>query len=205
MCPVRALRTHPTSRCARIDDVTSLSDHQLVKLARRGSGEAVAVLYQRHLPLLLYESRTYAGRESEPLDLVHEAWVRILSDLHRFTLEKSFIAWAVTVLRNLGRDQVNSRSRHRDLMARRRPDLEELIPETTTPDPLADYRRLQTGRLLEEELTVLTPRQRRALQLHVGERCSSIQIARVMGCSPPTVRTTCHFALNRLRRKASIQ
>lgn len=184
--------------------MTSLSDNQLIRLARRGRSDAVAVLYQRHLPLLLAESRTYSGIEHEPLDLVHEAWVRILKDLHRFKVEKSFIAWAVTVLRNLGRDQVNSRTRHRDLLARRRPDLEELTPDPLTPDPLADHRRRQSVRYLNERLAGLTPRQRQALLLHVGERWPSARVARMMGCSPPTVRTTCFFVLDRLRRETRL-
>ena len=183
--------------------MTSLSDHQLVRLARRGSGEAVSVLYRRHLPLLLTESRTFARHGTEPLDLVHEAWVRILDDLHRFRAEKSFVAWAVTVLRNLGRDQVNSRRRRRELMAGRRADLEDWLPSPDMPDPLTGYRQGRISRLLEEQLAHLSPRQRLALRLHVGERCSSIQVARQMGCSPSTVRTTCYFALDRLRRNGS--
>ena len=174
--------------------MTHLPDVHLIEAAKKGSDEAVAVLYRRHLPFLLAASRTYAGGALEPHDLVHEAWVRILTQLHRFTPQKSFRAWAVTVLRNLGRDHAVSLSRHRRLLEahahdviRKGPDGRELLKERNN------------SRMVEEAMEPLTPRQRQALRLHVGERLPSSEVGETMGCSPPTVRTTCFFALQRIR------
>ena len=176
--------------------MTHLPDHNLVELAKSGSDEAVAVLYSRHLPFLMAASRTYAGAELEPEDLVQEAWVRILGQLHAFTPQKSFRSWAITVLRNLGRDCASSRSRHRRLLEEHAVDIRRVTD---------DGRRLEedrlNGNLVGGAMDVLTPRQRLALRLHVGERFPSAEVARAMQVSPPTVRTTCYFALRRIRRQ----
>jgi|GEM_PF-4822594 len=180
--------------------MTDLTDTQLIQVARTGNSEAVAVLYERHLPFMLSASRTYAGGHVEPLDLVHEAWVRILGELDRFTPRKSFQAWAVTVLRNLGRDTATRRSRCRDLLEqnahRLADDTDHSLVTSGTEGGLSEQ---ETRRWVQNALEPLTPRQRRALQLHIGERRSSSEVGRALGCAPPTVRSTCHFALNRVR------
>ncbi len=167
---------------------------QLIEAAKQGSQDAVAVLYERHLPFLLAQSRTYAGADLEPHDLVHEAWLRILGDLHRFTPRKSFRAWAVTVLRNLGRDASSRRSRRRELLYQHRVEL--VGPPCDDREKHARSVREKKVRSLMEPLTA---RQRLALLLHVGQQVSSGEVSRAMGCAPPTVRTTCFFALERIR------
>jgi len=153
------------------------------------------VLYERHLPMLLSASRTYAGGHTEPLDLVHEAWIRILGELDRFTPRKSFRAWAVTVVRNLGRDTASRRSRCRELLDRNAHRLDEGMAEKGG----CESSREETRQWVQSALEPLTPRQRSALRLHIGERRSSVEVGRALGCAPPTVRSTCHFALNRIR------
>jgi RNA polymerase sigma factor (sigma-70 family) len=184
--------------------MTSLSDHQLVRLAGRGNTEAVAVLYRRHLPYLLAESRRYAGGDVEPFDLVHEAWLRMLGELHNFTPRKNFSAWAVTVLRNLGRDAAGGRSRRRRLLEGHRHDLDGGNGESESPDPLRLHENHESRAVLDEHMGGLSRRQRTALTLHIGEQRPSLEVGAMMGCSPPTVRTTCFFALARLRRQEQI-
>ena len=184
--------------------MTTLSDYQLVQLARRGNSEAVAVLYRRHLPSLLAESRCYAGRDVEPFDLVQEAWLRMLGQLHRFAPRKSFSAWAITVVRNLGRDTAGSRARRRRLLAAHPLDRDGFAEEIAGGDPLRPFELGQYRHLLNEHMGGLTRRQRTALALHIGERRPSPEVGMVMGCSPLTVRTTCHFALLRLRREEQL-
>jgi len=184
--------------------MTSLSDHQLVRLARRGNSEAVAVLYHRHLPFLLAESRSYAGGDVEPFDLVQEAWLHILGDLHRFTPRKNFVAWAVTILRNLGRDSAGGRVRRKRLLSEHHHEVDGSSGSNTFPDPLRAHELHQNRSILAEHMTGLSPRQRTALTLHIGEQVPSLEVGAILGCSPPTVRTTCHFALARLRRQENI-
>jgi RNA polymerase sigma-70 factor (ECF subfamily) len=184
--------------------MTSLSDHQLVQLARRGNSEAVAVLYRRHLPFLLAESRSFAGGDLEPSDLVQEAWLRMLGELHRFTPQKSFGAWAVTIVRNLGRDAAGGRSRRRRLLEGHASEVAGSGASSDVPDPLRPQVLRESRSVLDEHLTGLSPRQRTALTLHIGEGVPSLEVGALMGCSPPTVRTTCHFALARLRRQENI-
>lgn len=174
--------------------MTRLSDVQLIEAAKNGSQEAVAVLYERHLPFLLAQSRTYAGADLEPHDLVHEAWIRMLGDLHRFTPRKSFRSWAVTVLRNLGRDEASRRSRRKELLFQHRVDL-----SGTSCDDREKHAQRVRARQVKQLMEPLTARQRLALLLHVGQQTSSGEVSRAMGCAPPTVRTTCFFALERIR------
>lgn len=174
--------------------MTSLPDTTLIEFAKSGNTEAIAVLYQRHQAFLLAASRTYAGGDLEPDDLVQEAWLRILNQLDRFTPRKSFRAWAITVLRNLGRDHATQRSRHKQLLE---------IHHHDVVGERVDGRRLLRERTTRETvlraLEPLTPRQRLALWLHVGERMPSAEVSRTMGCTSSTVRTTCFFALERIR------
>jgi RNA polymerase sigma-70 factor (ECF subfamily) len=184
--------------------MTSLSDHQLVRLARRGNSEAIAVLYRRHLPFLLAESRSYAGGDLEPFDIVQEAWLHMLGELHRFTPTKSFGAWAVTIVRNLGRDEAGGRTRRRRLLEGHSSEVAGSAASCEAPDPLRPQELSESRAVLAEHMTRLSRRQRTALILHVGEEVPSLEVGALMGCSPPTVRTTCYFALARLRRQENI-
>ncbi len=174
--------------------MTHLPDLHLIEAAKDGSTEAISVLYRRHLPFLLAASQTYASGALEPHDLVQEAWVRILTQLDRFTAQKSFRAWAITVLRNLGRDYASSRSRHRRLLETH---VGDIARNGGDGRDLAESQK--RCRMIHDAMEPLTPRQRLALMLHVGERLPSSEVGRTMGCSPPTVRTTCFFALKRIR------
>jgi len=174
--------------------MTSLSDIQLIQVAQRGNREAIGILYQRHLKFLLSACYTFAGGHIEPLDLVHEAWIRVIGNLHRCYPQTDFRAWAATIARNLGRDSAARRLHHRELINTWPDDLER---ETRGSHEV--YPSIANRDRLKEVLAHLSERQQLALRLHLGERRSSVEVAKHMGCAPATVRSTCYFALKRLK------
>lgn len=174
--------------------MTTFTDMQLVEVARNGSHEALSILYERHLQFLLKACRIYAGGPLEPMDLVHEGWIRIINNLNRFTLQTSFRAWAATIVRNAGKDAASRRLCYQKLLAQ---NCNEVAWENNGGGEI--HWDIAARRWLSDCMEILSPRQRMALKLHIGEGRSSIELAPLMGCAPSTVRSTCYFALKSLR------
>jgi RNA polymerase sigma-70 factor (sigma-E family) len=143
-------------------------------------GEDLVQLYEQHFDRLVRLAYLMSGRADLAEEVVQEAFVRA----HRsWTTVRDPLPYLRTAVvngcRSLGRRQVLERER--------RP---------TAPDPVplgADE--------LWDALAVLTDRQRAAVVLRYYCDLPDADIATVLGCPAPTVRTSIHRALAKLRKE----
>jgi RNA polymerase sigma-70 factor (ECF subfamily) len=102
------------------------TDAELIQSVRRGSDEAFETLFRRYWPLAWQWAYALTGNRERANDLAQEAFVRAISALPRFDVERPFRPWLKRILLNAGIDELR-RLRSKDLPLdwfedRRRPE-----------------------------------------------------------------------------------
>src|SRR5689334_16262246 len=86
------------------DDLTHASDAELVKLAKAGSAEAFAELFQRYKGRVRGYLAGLMGNSQEADDQTQQAFLNAWNKLLTLHDEAHFRAWIFTIARNLGYD-----------------------------------------------------------------------------------------------------
>ncbi len=113
---------------------------ELLSRCKAGDGEALHLLYQRYKPQLLSVCRQYTGEADMAEDLLHDAFVVILTSLDRLKEGDKLEAWMTSITRHVGyhyREQLK-----KEQAALREVPHDEPAPEETAPLP--DYDQLQS-------------------------------------------------------------
>ena len=72
----------------------------LLERCKKGDRQALDLLYSRYKPHLLQVCRQYAGDDSVAEDLLHDAFVIILTSLHSVRDADKLESWMVTIVKN---------------------------------------------------------------------------------------------------------
>jgi RNA polymerase sigma-70 factor, ECF subfamily len=133
------------------------------------------------------------GNAAEADDLVQEAFMRALKNLHRFDPNRPFQAWLYQILRNIFLDSVK-RADHQRTVPLERTASEEHRPwedVIAAPDATALDRlmRQEDERIVQEALLSLPLNFRTAVALCDIEGLSYEEIAGVMNCPVGTIRS----------------
>lgn len=169
----------------------------LAAAARAGDRESFRLLVEGLSRSLLALAYRYVRDWDAAADLTQETWVRVHGHLDRYDASRPFVAWVGAILRHRCLD-------HLRRLARRPEDavgpeaLDRLAPAAAAPDPDAGIEAERLDRRLRLALPALTPRQRLVFALVDLEGRERDEVARRLGISPATVRTTLHFARRRL-------
>ena len=174
-----------------------------MQLVRDGGGGGLGALNQItrcYGQRLLEAGRRHCRTSAEAEDAVQDALVVAAEHVAELRDDSKLEGWLIRVVasacRRLGRGKKNDAGRH-DGDAVGGPDTDE------HSDPEADVGRRELGRLLENELLALSPRDRSIVLLAELEDFSAAEIGAELGMSEGAVRTQ----LSRLRTRlaASVQ
>jgi RNA polymerase sigma-70 factor (ECF subfamily) len=161
-----------------------------VRLVRAGEAQAFDELVQRYLRSALAVALEYAGDRDDAEDIVQDAFIRTLRELHRFDDRLAFRPWFFTILRNLGRNAAGRRARSQRTAADDT-QIAQLTPDSATNAELRQ--------LIEKELAGMTALQATCFRLCEIEGYSALEVADMLGLAPATVRTHAHRARLKLR------
>ncbi len=125
-------------------------------------------------------------------DLVQETWLAALR--HPPRDDRNLRAWLARLVRNSARQRGRSESARRARETRR-------VPERATPSPDELVQRVESQRILAEEVVQLDEPQRSTVLLRYFEGLSSAEIARRTGVPAGTVRWRLKQGLDRLRER----
>jgi RNA polymerase sigma-70 factor (ECF subfamily) len=181
-------------------------DPDVQRMLRLRAGDALAFdelleTHRRPIVRLIYRMTQNAAIAEE---LAQEVFLRVYRARERYEPAASFKTWiyriAVNRTRNWIRDN-SEQSWREESLERERPD--DMPRQFVDPSPSPEIRLLAAdgGRRLKELLTILPDRQRDAVLLHKFEDLSYSEIAVVLGCSVPALKSLLFRAYATLRQR----
>ena len=140
-------------------------------------------------------SRTRSAIDAE--DVFQDVFVRLLKDETAFASADHLKAWLLRVTVNRCRDLARRRaSRPSDATDN---ETFALLPDTKTPSVHEAAFGSAASNAVADAVALLPDSLREVVHLFYGEGCQTDEIARIVGCSPVTVRTRLHRARVALR------
>lgn len=82
--------------------LTELTKSQLISRCKTGERQALDLLYQQYKPQLLNICKQYTKDDSVAEDLLHDAFVVILTSLDKLRDEDKLDSWMTSIVRNIG-------------------------------------------------------------------------------------------------------
>lgn len=76
-------------------------EHELIRQAAAGDRDAMGLLIREQQPSLYAYMLRLSGRPDIAEDICHEAFVRVMTNLHRFDFRYRFSTWLFTIARRL--------------------------------------------------------------------------------------------------------
>jgi len=170
------------------------SDEALVRAIATGDTRALAVLYDRHAPLMLALSRRIVIGKPEAEDIVHDVFVEAWRRAADYDETRGSVkAWLLL------------RTRSRAIDFRKSAGVARIVPTgdgdwlAALADPRADDSEAPDRARLRQLLSALNAEQREVLLLGYFEGLSSSEIATRVGIPIGTVKSRVAAALNALR------
>ena len=187
-------------------DLQSLTDQEVVTLARAGKDAAYRELlrrYERPVFSLIYRmvrDRTLAE------DLSQDTFVKVLNALESYRPEYKFSSWVFKIANNVAIDQLRRRELDTlsldgapDAQTKDQVEATALQAVDRTETPLAELESRELGSLIEQAVGKLRPEYRSCILLRHVEGRSYEEIAEVLDLPLGTVKTYIHRARNELR------
>ena len=189
-------------------DYTSLTDQQVVALARKGKEPAYRELigrYQRPVFSLIY--RMVRDREKSE-DLAQETFIKVLNAIERYDPSYKFSSWIFKIAHNTALDHLRKKEPETLSMqgsphARTDAEIEasSITPESTDENPEEYTSNRELGSEIDRAIATLRPEYRTAIILcHVEGRAYE-EIAEIMEVPLGTVKTYIHRARNDLKKQ----
>ncbi len=180
-----------------MDELTALSDAELVERSSEGDSAAFGQLVLRYRRAAYSVALSVTRRHEDAEDAAQEAFAAALSRLEECRDPERFGGWFLTIVRN----------RSRNLLRRERIRQSEPIPITVAsrePGPEKVSERADLRARLRGALEVLTQVQREVVLLHDLEGWKHREIAERLDMPSGTVRSHLHHARKMLREQLSI-
>ncbi|MBY5407444.1 RNA polymerase sigma factor [Rhizobium leguminosarum] len=201
--PVPAARHRP--------QVSTLSDADLVPLAKMGDELAIRTIVQRHNQRLFRTARAIIRNDAEAEDVVQAAYVKAFTNLATFRGEAQLSTWLTRIALNEALGRVRGR--------KNTTGLEEIDMQTTAPggevlqfpsslaatDPETELARSQARHLLENAVDELPDDFRAVFVLRDVEGMSTDETASYLGIRPETAKTRLHRARKMMRQSIEKQ
>ncbi|MBA5800640.1 RNA polymerase sigma factor [Rhizobium changzhiense] len=188
-----------------------LSDADLVLLAKAGDEPAIRAIVQRHNQRLFRTARAIIRNDAEAEDVVQAAYIKAFTNLAAFRGKAQLSTWLTRITLNEALGRVRAR--------KNTTGLEEIDMQTMAPggevlqfpsslsatDPEAELSRSQARHLLENAVDDLPDDFRAVFVLRDVEGMSTDETASYLGIRPETAKTRLHRARKLMRQSIEKQ
>lgn len=187
----------------RYDQLSELSDEELMSQLQAGTVEAFDLLVERYKdPLSNYLYR-FVGDWDEVEDLIQETFIRVFRNRHGYTEIASFKTWLYTIGGNLARTEYRRQKRwQKDPIHTTNREGEEYVrplpSQETGPDEHAAGKVQEKH--LQNALQELDPRYREAVVLRDIQQLEYKEISEITGVPLGTVKSRIHRGRSELQR-----
>lgn len=163
---------------------------ELVSRCKAGDRQAMHLLYQQYSPRLLQICRQYAKDDDVAKDLLHDAFVIILTSFDKLRSADRLVPWMSTIVRNVGCHYCKHVDKEQTALLEMAD--EDLAAEETVPLP--DYEQLQAF------VNQLPEGYQQVFKLSVFEGLSHQEIAQKLGIAPHSSSSQLSHAKRRLQQ-----
>lgn len=147
-------------------------------------------LYEENYSLLMGVSQRYSSNQDDALDILHEGFIKILNNIHKYQPGTSLIAWMRRIVVNTAIDYYRMQSR------RRTEDLETAFTvQSNDPDALSQLTVQEIIKCIQQ----LSPAYRSVFNLYVIEGFSHKEIADILNITESTSRSNLVKARSKLK------
>lgn len=189
-----SLRTNAADRLAVscADEMTDVSDGELVARTLAGDEAAYAALVRRHYRAAFAVALANLGRYADAEDVCHDAFVRAAAQLESCRQPERFVYWLCTIVRNHAHNYAKRE-------AVRRATALTHDTASSNDDPGRDVEIGELRTQLVRALAELTPAQREVVLLHDLDGWTHQEIASAIRTSEGMSRQHLFHARRRLR------
>jgi RNA polymerase sigma-70 factor (ECF subfamily) len=143
-------------------------------------------VYRENFEYVFRAAMRMGGSEVDPEDIAQEVFVVVARRLNTFDGSSQITTWLYGITLNVARGMRNR------LRTRRRLDLDQIVPESSTD---VDYVELRQAHQLAHEILVAMPEKKReVILLFEFEELSGEEIASILNVNLKTVWTRLHYA-----------
>ncbi len=166
----------------------SFRDKQLIKQFKRGQNEALAVIYDRYVGLLLKVADGLTNNPDTAEDIVHDVFVKFAQSAETLKLQGSLKAYLITCVTNRARD------RWRKLTPAIEPG-----EASTNAGPQQKAMQRETRHRIHQALAKLPDQQREVIILRLQANMKFHEIARMLSVSINTVQSRYRYGIEKLK------
>lgn len=148
-------------------------------------------LYEDHYPIMLPVCLRYANTQHDGLDILHEAFIKVFRNIHRYQSGTSLKAWIKRIVINTSIDYYRKNSRRRTENIENAYDL-----SSKSPDAIS---KMSSDEILDC-LQQLSPAYRNVFNLYVIEGYSHREVAELVGITESTSRSNLVKARTKLKQ-----
>lgn len=183
---------------------TAADDAPLVARARKGDLDAFETLVRRHQGRIYSLCYHLTANHEDANDLAQDSFIKAWNALRSFRGDASFLTWLYRIATNnclTFLKQKRNSTPHlslNDLDANPEQDqaLLELVSEN---NPRRDAHLSELQKRLNEAMLKLSEEHRMVVTMHDIQGLSHIEVAKIMGCNPGTVRSRLFYARRQLQ------
>jgi RNA polymerase sigma-70 factor, ECF subfamily len=111
-----------------------MDDIRLITLVGAGDTAALAMLYDRHAPLMYAVLLKKLGDAAEAQDVVHDVFVKLHTKCGMYSAAQGKpVAWLLTIARNTAFDRLRKRATHQKYLTKNAVEVEESSPAHEGP------------------------------------------------------------------------
>jgi len=187
-----------------LEDLSSLSDNDLIIEARNGNDPAFTTLVYRHDRNVLSMIAHYCKSSDDAKDIYQEVFLRVYKGLKRFEFRSEFKTWLFRITTNVCLTHQASYRRYQKVSISpdeegMNPKIEIRSPEEHEPDK--QFINAEMKGDIQSAVDSLAPKQKMAFMLKHMHDYKIKEIAKMMDCSEGTIKKYLFIATEKLRLK----
>ncbi|MBY5359984.1 RNA polymerase sigma factor [Rhizobium leguminosarum] len=185
---------------------STLSDADLVPLAKMGDESAIRTIVQRHNQRLFRTARAVIRNDWEAEDVVQAAYTKAFTNLAAFRGEAQLSTWLTRITLNEALGRVRARKNTTGIeeidmrMAAPGGEVLQFPSSLSATDPETELSRSEARHLLENAVDELPDDFRAVFVLRDVEGMSTEEAASYLGIRPETAKTRLHRARKMMRQ-----
>lgn len=190
-------------------DDAPVTDNSLVSEFISGNDEAFTQLVNRYKDSITNYLNMMTGEYDIAVDLCQETFLRVYRSIHRYSNLYQFSTWIYRIATNLAIDEIRYRKRrgqvfYRNVLSNRQTgdkDSREFEITDVRRNPSDEILRKESGQILGDAIRSLPKKYRTAFVMKEIQELPYETIAKVLNCSPGTIKSRLHRARELLQRK----